>query len=350
MGGNINLNSVKPDKIDLNKIYRWHLVTELYSMMYKINDEIYKKNKHFIWYHHLQYFFSGSSEHLVNPEISTNEIIKYKPIFGDIDILVNENYKDILINLFIENKIFGNMKLIGFKVILDEIHTIFELNNIKIQIDFDLVKFNKKDLPIEFAYFGKSCNWDDLKLGIKGVFHKLLLNSIDAAYSKHIEIYSEKTLKFKEIKFTQLNTFYVKKGFRERYRQFDKNKWYEVKSSNNPYYISDLKEIFKLLFKREPLLHENEIKDMWSFCGLIKIIEYSFAIKYQKNIIDAYMDKIYGKKSKIFGNTKIEDLKMKENTLSYIKNNIPSLKNYIEQKEKEYLNEFNNDSKGSLWK
>lgn len=141
------------------------------------------------------YTFMGSSEFLFAPtsKIDDREYTKHKKKTGDIDLLVSKERISTLfqlLNELRERKITETITFVGHNKLSigevkgEQINGIFEYNlndrSFLFQIDFVFVAFNEEGLPYPEEKFLRGSTWEDIKAGIKGIGHKLLLQSIGA--------------------------------------------------------------------------------------------------------------------------------------------------------------------------
>lgn len=139
------------------------------------------------------YTFMGSSEFLFAPQdqIDDEEYTKYKKKTGDIDLLVAKEKIPTLYQLLNELRerqlnstitFVGHNKLTEAQIREEQINAIFEYKkedrSFLFQVDFVFVPFNEKGLPYPEEKFLRGSTWEDIKAGIKGIGHKLLLQSV----------------------------------------------------------------------------------------------------------------------------------------------------------------------------
>jgi len=139
------------------------------------------------------YTFMGSSEFLFAPndKISDEEYNKYKKKTGDIDLLVSEDKIPSLFQILNELRgrklsptvtFVGHNKLSETEIRGEQINGIFEFKvpgrDFLFQIDFVFVPFDNEGRPFEEEKFLRGSSWEDIKQGIKGIGHKLILQSL----------------------------------------------------------------------------------------------------------------------------------------------------------------------------
>jgi YD repeat-containing protein len=137
------------------------------------------------------YTFMGSSEFLFSKEITDEEYNKYKKKTGDIDLLVPKTKISSLYSLLnnikerpLTDKItfVGHNKVTEAQIREEQINGILEYSvpgrSFLFQIDFVFVPFDSEGKPFEEEKFLRGSSWADITMGVKGIGHKLLLQSL----------------------------------------------------------------------------------------------------------------------------------------------------------------------------
>jgi hypothetical protein len=282
MGGNyVTTDGIEADRIDMHKIERDQLtlmlgrfvseVNKLYNFwapLAIINREIY----------------SGSGNSLMNYAISDADFKRVKPTVGDFDILVPHERADDLAKFLTKykGKTIEGFTLKGFKLTSTTSISIWhnEDFNLNIQIDWELADFDEAGRPTEFAKFSRSSSWDDLQLGIKGVFSKYLIRALTSLYLVHGVIPATSSVSKPKVDLHPTVAFSVDRGLRKKYDVGAVDPTHGVPTLIDPAngeYTKNLADIFKVLFNGvKPV--SAEIKLMSSFVGLLKLIK-----RYHKN-------------------------------------------------------------------
>lgn len=353
---NVNGKSYSAEKISFEKISVSSFRAEFLKLFKKLNELFKKEHGEFLWEPSKldsTILFNGSSAFVMDAENSEDEVKKFKPKVGDFDIIVPENQ---LKNLFLllrklENKRIGPFTYKGSwrqnpNAIGDQINTVFRLwldsNNrptdkngvhfINAQIDFEGQEFQNSE-PTEFGKFGYGSSAEDIKKYIKGLHHKYLLNAIMATVSElsdSIVVTKSSTPdNLKQVTWNKTNpakllTFSAAKGLRASLVPFEVNgeqliwnglKVYKEIASSDSKYTKDIFEIFKTAF---PNGDKANIKDFWSFSGLIRLIKKYVPKETQKTILEKYTNTIIGPKAQKKEKDVEDDLKMKLVALSEI--------------------------------
>ena len=241
----INLDYISQDKAkkfiedlenlfrDINKIYLQAYGEPLWEQL----EVLLRTNK----------IYSGSSKIFVEfvKEGKYDIFAQYKKLVGDIDIQFNEEFSKQFEDLFYDSgsklcnetapTVIGNFIfygeggtgaiqkncLFGYKFGVDMDSG--KENDSKVtfvQIDFEPVSF-ERGIPTKFSQFSHNASFDDIQDGIKGVFHKFLIQSILDISNQILVDFKLYTLKGKATTRkgakSTLKSFSVDKGFRDRY-------------------------------------------------------------------------------------------------------------------------------------
>ena len=184
-GGNLSINGHEAQHLDLKVTKRSYMVPKLNELLYAINSAYYKMYKESLWSNEILAsgkFLSGSSLHFFNVKGISDEVFtEKKPTVGDIDTMVDKT-KEPNLQQFLTaytNKQIGAATFLGFQRGNEQFSGLFELQDppVKVQIDFEFVEF-EKDNPTDWARFSHSSAWEDLQAGVKGVFHKWLIQGL----------------------------------------------------------------------------------------------------------------------------------------------------------------------------
>lgn len=314
MGGNVEFGNFSAERIDLNKFSRDKLLPLLRKSLSSISSEFQKDSGDVLWSKELLSqgtFLSGSAFHFFDlGNIKTEDFVKVKPSIGDIDTQVDSSFSEE-INSFLEKNIgkegvFYKMTLKGFKKIPNQIISLWsfgEKNPLNIQIDFELVDFFEGK-PSAWSNFSHSSPWEDMVLGIKGVFHKLLLRALtNKNKEKFVQVMKTK----EKIVEGNLLSFSVANGLRRKFvpvinkegshekdseGKLLKYKEVDVKDST---YEKSLNKIFSLLFEKEP--SKEDMKKFASFKGLISLIKKYLNEQQIDNVIDNFSNLLFDEKS-----------------------------------------------------
>jgi hypothetical protein len=251
-----------PDEINLNKTDRDYIVKKIYLFLDKINA-LFKKT-----YHHdlLPSFdpsiFSGSTTHLVDETIPLKDLLKHKPVFGDLDLKYPEKYSQELLDVLEKNtgKDLGDgimvMEVYFSPGLKEQKHVLVKIDELHLQFDFESLKdFENRKTSLNFT-----SDWEDVKAGLKGVYHKYLLGCIDRA-------------------------LLLPNGGHEFSWSFQYGLRSKIDKTKN--FTTPL-EIFKVLFKKEP--QDGEEEKIRSSLGLVSLINKYFNNKQKQQILQAFSE------------------------------------------------------------
>jgi hypothetical protein len=268
--------------------------------------------------------FNGSSEHLFNDKITDEEFTKFKSSVGDIDLTIPaekiETVFELLSSLEGKEIVPGKIWYVGQnrkKYAGDQINSLFAYRPDKtsepvfIQIDFEAVDYSG-GRPDSFAKFGHSSAWEDVKEGVKGVFHKYLLRSLTTKstlhnaviLTKNSPLYPPEKVKVKKKSDPiKLLSFSVSQGLRptvelQKYPddpqvpkelvgqpvKLGDSFVYRELSTAESSYIKNIEEIFTLLFDRFPPT-ADDVNRLQSFSGILSLMK--------KYMSDADIENIY---------------------------------------------------------
>jgi hypothetical protein len=328
------------DKVDLRKIDRAMLKRSVIDALRTI-DELHQRDFGVpIWDSKLRdkllssgEAFNGSSEHMFNDKISDEEFKKYKPTVGDIDLTVPAEKLETVFELLktlegseiVPGKFWyigQNRKTLGG----DQINALFAYRAKKkdaplfLQVDFEAVDY-AKGRPDAFAKFGHSSAWEDVKEGVKGVFHKYLLRSLTTSSTLEDAVLLTKgsplypPQKVKVAKMTdpvRLLSFSVSSGLRtsvelQKYpdekgippelvgapvKVGDSFAYKEIPTSSSTY-TKNIEEIFTLLFNVEPA--PDQLSKLGSFSGVLSLLGDYLTDQEIQNVYEDFVN------SKLFG-------------------------------------------------
>lgn len=218
-GGNIVVKhhetgeSVGSESIDSND--RKHVSKDIHDSLSELDKSFQKKHGTSLFGNALKNntAYAGSTKHFMDSGISDSEFKKHKPTVGDIDTQVPEEHKDKLEEHLQPGSKYGNFTVVGNKKHGNQISAIMHHGPTgkNHQVDFEPVEYDKKTQePNELAKFSHSSDWGDVKNGVKGAFHKMLLSSTTAAGSKPAIVENKKGVR--NVENIEKHAFSVDKG------------------------------------------------------------------------------------------------------------------------------------------
>jgi hypothetical protein len=369
MGGNLELlGGHRAQNIDLKVHNRNYILPILNNLLQSINDAYAKQYHSPLWSSSLlqsKEFLSGSSLHFFNTSIPDNEFVIKKPKIGDIDTQINKedeaNVEEFLTSA--QDKIIGDAKLLGFQRGNEQFSSLWEFKNppIKIQIDLEFVKYDQ-GVPTNWSQFSHSSSWEDLTLGIKGVFHKYLMRALTASAptEKYVARQLKKGIKIADTPVTDNNVSFAVSskqggGMRQKYIPYtDPTTGKEMKIDGIPVmleipsttseYIQDLDAMFNLLFNRAPSPADKKL--MWSFVGGLKLANKYLDQDSLNNVAAAFITNLYGKGAQgLYKNDPLRDKSEKQVALDTMLNvlnltDAASIKSQAAQAAAEYYSAY----------
>lgn len=195
--------------------------------------------------------------------------------------------------------------MFGYKSSGDQFITLWSIPSLQlsVQIDLELVDF-KDGRPTPWSQFSHGSPWEDLSLGIKGLFQKYLLRSFQARTAKDVLI-KAKTSKGKDKVIRKSHLAFSLKGLRVRMTpvlDIQGNQTFEnglpvyvENDSATSVYITDLDVLFASFFGVKG--STEEIDQMSSFVGLIKLMKKYMNKADQKKVLDGFVNLLWGKGS-----------------------------------------------------
>lgn len=320
-GGNLSIHGHDAEQINLKVTQRNYIVPILNQLLLAINTDFTKQYHVPLWNPELlksQKFLSGSSLHFFNVKgIPDEQFVIKKPKVGDIDTMVpKENEADLEEFLkSVHNKQVGPARCLGFQRGNEQFSSLWELQNppIKVQIDLEFVEFANNE-PTEWAKFSHSSSWDDLQAGVKGVFHKFLIQSIGVLSKKDFllrKLVGRGKARAEQDVPTSAHmlTFAVSSkeggGLRAKYEPVLDDQGLPLivdglqvmRELPKEGYIQDVDKIFLTLFgdKIGPKQAKQLSQHFWSFTGLLKAINELLDPEEKERIVKSFISKIFEK-------------------------------------------------------
>jgi hypothetical protein len=320
-GGNLAIRGHEAQHLDLKVTNRKYIVPILNNLLMSIDAAFARKFRKPLWSPELLSsgeFLSGSSLHFFNVKgIPDETFVAKKPTVGDMDTMVDKELELELREFLTENedKQIGPSILRGFQRGNEQFSSLWELQDppIKVQIDFEFVEFvNNK--PTDWARFSHSSSWDDLQSGVKGVFHKLLIQAFTSLTRQ--EFYLRKLVgrgkaRKEEDVLTVDNmySFAVSSkeggGLRAKYEPVmdgmtGKPEYKDgkpvMRAAPTSGYIQDIGKIFQtILGKRLDPKQAREISNkFWSFSGLLDVMNHLLSPEEKQHVVHAFLLKVVG--------------------------------------------------------
>lgn len=276
MGGNVIIDGKSADRLDITKHNRTEIVEKLSVLFKELNKIFFEKNGVAIWKDSVinsTKFLSGSTVHLFDKTIDNRELAKVKPTFGDIDLKVDSNISNHLAEFLKEltSKKVGDFVLIGVQNSGTQYITLWKSKFGNVQVDFELVDFHNGS-PTDYSSFSRSSPFSDLKVGVKGVFHKYLMRALTAKFLVHGVIKAKTSRGKDKVTLHPTVSFSVDHGLRTKLvRDGEENGLPILKENPDSLYTKDLNEIFEVMFGVKP--SQSDIQKFHSFTGTLELIK-----------------------------------------------------------------------------
>jgi len=345
-GGNLSVGKHEAEHLDLKVTKRSYMVPKLNELLNAINKAFNVKHKAPLWSSELLSsgkFLSGSSLHFFDVAgISDDTFFAKKPTVGDIDTMVDKRLEFILQEFLTSatNKQIGPAKLLGFQKGNEQYSALFELQDppVKVQIDFEFVSF-ENGMPSDWARFSHSSSWDDIQQGVKGVFHKWLIQSLTTLTNKQFllrkMIGRGAMRKEEDIPTTDnMYSFAVSSkeggGLRAKYEPVlnpNTNKPLVIKglpvmkAAPAAGYEQNIGKIFStILGKRlDPKQMQAISNNFWSFTGLVQLMGKILSPEDKQTVLLGFLNKTIGKGSQgLYKNNPEKDISEKTTAINYL--------------------------------
>jgi len=336
MGGNVTSTikstgvTTRAEKIDLKAIGRKEFINTFIQIFKVMNKQFKAKYKRPIWVDEKilanGFAFNGSTSFIMDPEFSDEEILKYKPSAGDLDIAVPEELKEDLWRYLdsLEGKeIIPGARYMGsnkdtISAIGEQINSVIMVefdNGAKAyaQVDFEFLPF-ENDKPNEWAKFSHSSSFSDTQSGVKACHHKFVIRALvgGASIRKDIVIATGKSTpdkivltKSKVHALPRMLKFSVVRGIRLAYEPMigddgkviilDGKQVYKEIPSKNSTYETVVENIYKLAFQ-QLVGHESDVKLFNSFIGVLELMKKHLNKSQIKETHDRYIDLLWASK------------------------------------------------------
>ena len=181
-GGNIKIGEHSANNISISRGTRPGHQKAIHGMLGALHDSFHKETGHHLFGDKKQALesgsaYSGSTEHLMGGHVGHEEFAKHKPSVGDVDVKIPAEHREALHAHLKPGKKFGKYTVVGTKKSGTEIHALMKHDNGQVhQFDFENSHYEHNE-PSKFDRFAHNSDWEDIKHGIKGMHHKVLLNA-----------------------------------------------------------------------------------------------------------------------------------------------------------------------------
>ena len=316
-GGNLEVDGTQAQQIDLKVHNRAYIVPILDTLLNSINNEFQQSTNGPLWNPKVlksKKYLSGSSLHFFNTDIPDEEFERVKPKVGDIDTQVNKAVEPQLAQWLgsVKGQVVGNAKFLGYSRGNEQYSSLWELTDppIKVQIDFEFVDYSEKDQPTDWAAFSHSSSWDDISQGIKGVFHKWLIQSLTKIASEDFILRKvhKRTGKITDkVENDSMISFAVSSkeggGIRAKYEPVLDEQGRPLEIDGLPVlrelpasdYEKDISKIFQTIFDKRinRAALAKILPNTWSFTGLLELVNTILPQEEKENVLDSFVNKLF---------------------------------------------------------
>lgn len=272
--------------------------------------------------------FAGSSKAFMDPSISDEEHNTYKKKVGDVDIMVPQQHSDTLASLLKPGEKYGNYSIVGTKRAGAQNLVLARHKDGQVQ-QFDMEPSQYEgNRPSEWNQFSHSSDWNDVKNGVKGAMHKLMLAAMTSANGK---VGIVRTKKGDTEGFIPSHRFSVDRGMREGYTQIGQEDGKPIHRELKPeesQYTTDVPTIYSQMFNRNP--SRQDVHEFGSYTGLMKHMKQYMSPEQRSRVMDKFVGNLH---RQMIGSGQEEDLAVKNRALDHLRANFPE--HFTPEKEKE---------------
>ena len=375
-GGNLEIDGTQAQHIDLKVHNRAYITPILNSLLHSINNGFEQSAGGPLWSAKVlksRKYLSGSSLHFFDTNIPDDEFERVKPKVGDIDTQVNKDAEPQLAQWLnnVKGQVVGNAKFLGYSRGNEQYSSLWELTDppIKIQIDFEFVDYGEKDEPTDWSAFSHSSSWDDVSQGIKGVFHKWLIQGFTKLSTQDFLLRKmvgrgkariEQDVPTTDNMFSFAVSSKEGGGLRPKYEPVADEKGRPLEIDGVPVmralpasgYEKDLSTMFQNIFGQR--IDRKTLNKMlpktWSFTGLLELMNLILPPEEKEQVLDSFVDKLFAPGAQgLYKGDAQRDMSEKNAALNYALKvlKITAPKN-LEQMRQDYVKNYKVTSEGPL--
>jgi len=352
MGGNTSIikngKTISAERIPLKEIGRDKFVKAFQGFLKNLNKEFKKEYKYPIWSKESEIMnagiFNGSTSFIMSPDYNSDEIVKYKPSAGDLDVAVPREYgKDIynFLKKHEDEEFYKGIKYIGNNANSEDKlgNTIIcitkaTFGDITVQAQMDLELSDMKNgTQTDFSAFAHSSSFDDAKAGIKGVFVKYfwraLVGTVDQIDKDFLVATPSSTpdkvkLVSKQPSKIRLLNFGVDSGVGAGYELMmkddkpiliDNKKIYRKKKPAEKTYDKNLLNLLNVVFGNKS--KNINIKDTHSFVKTLDLVNKNFSKTKKVQVLERFTEILFcndGGQCQVIEPNEKEDVQIKLGT------------------------------------
>lgn len=241
--------------------------------------------------------YAGSTRHMMNPEISDRDIKKYKPTFGDVDVQVPHTSKETMKGMLAPGKKHGAFTVVGAKGAGNQISAIMKHEDgEQHQVDFEFKHYDPTTHePTKLSQFIYNSHWDDIKAGIKGANHKMLVHAFNSKDGDRTGIVGGKETRIQTHVLSELGmrAKHIPEMQGSKQKMQDGKPVYTELKPSEATYDTDMHSITSKLLSKNAT--PKDIEKLHSFHGSMELMKQHFNPDQQRNVIKSYASKIYDK-------------------------------------------------------
>ena len=303
-GGNVKIGDHSAVPIDLMKHKRSEVQGHIHDFLHSVHDHVHEHGKEHLFGRNAQALhtgsaYAGSTKEFMNKETSDHTFrnVYGKHKVGDIDCMVPHHHLEKgshLEKALQPGQNHGHYSVVGTKRVGTQLHALIKhkKSGETHQVDFEGAHY-KGHHPSKWNQLSTNSHPEDMKAGIKGVHHKLLLNAaIKGAHTIH-GVHVMKNGKVKSEGEHPVKTFAVSSGMRVAYKHTGEKHesghqiLHKVESKDKPTYITSPDRIAKHTFDHND---SRTVNDMHSFHGVLRNMKRHFSPEQVHRTISHYHD------------------------------------------------------------
>lgn len=285
MGGNYVVDGKRAERIDLVRTPRELVVLQLNILIETLTSLLGCG----------RIVTSGSSR-MIDSLFTTEEfLLQYKSTFGDIDLMVDKKHR-VELERSVGTIFIPNWKFLGGKRSSGQYITLWENTLLRqnIQVDFEFVEYEEGS-PTIWSRFSRWSDSADVLVGVRAVYHKLLLRALTARSVKPVVL----------VDGTKMNTntysFSVLRGLRNRFRN-ESGSLILLKPENSVY-MTDIQQIVSILFSCDDV----DTTLAWSFVGCLSLMKQLFSEEDVIVVRCGFCDLLFGDNSQKLSSDPLQD-------------------------------------------
>lgn len=194
-GGNIKVEGGAASPFPLTARNRSSRQADIHNALSDLHDQFHKETGQHLFGVNKSGLatgstFAGSTRALMDRRLGHQEVANAMPNVGDVDAQMHHEHKNQMAKFLFPGRLVGNYMVVGTKKHGNEVSAVMKHPNGEMhQFDFEGVHTDPKTgEPTPGEQFLHSADFSDRQRGIKGLHHKVLLNSIASANNQKFSI------------------------------------------------------------------------------------------------------------------------------------------------------------------